>query len=546
MRATSGEPPASTVAEAFVRTLARHAGRVAIRPLTGGPITYAELGGKVRAAVGILQSSGIGAGDRVAVWLPNRPEWAELTYAAAMIGACIVPINVRFRAAELSHALRLSEARLLVTQHRFLTNGLLGRLCEAAGGAIGDADEASIPALPALRKVVLLDEPRVPGTVQYADLGASAAPGADLAALAGGRHPEDPMWFFWTSGTTGAPKGAVLPQAAIAHVWEWTRHAGYRPDDRVLMSRPLFYIAGHFWSLVGPMLHGAACVVGERFTPQEIADLCRREGVTILSGNPLLLRSIVSDSGFDRDAFRSVRLGYFSGSSLPLAEMRRIRDAIGFEQLLQAYGMTELAGFVLSTGRDDPIEVACASCGHPMTEVQLRLVDPETGADVSDGEMGLLMTRGQPFLGYVGLSEADRAQLFDPDGWFRTGDLMRRRSDGTYEFVGRAKDLIKVGGENVAAGEIESVLMSHPRISLAAVVAAADARRGEVPVAFIETRDGPPLAPEELRAWCRELMAPFKVPAAFRIVSSAEWPLTASGKVAKRQLQESLPTDTPD
>lgn len=525
-----------TLAEAFVRTLERHPARVAIHPLAGAPVTYEALGARVRRAVAAFQSLGLTTGDRVAIWLPNSPEWPVWTYAAALLGLCLVPLNVRFRAPELLHALRASDAKAVLTQHRFLTNGFVERLSEAAGGPLGEGNSASIEGLPCLRWIILLDGPAVPGTLSSDDLDTSAAARVDLSALAAERRVKDPMWLFWTSGTTSAPKGALLYQGAVANVWRWTELAGYRADDRVLMSRPLFYIAGHFWTMLGPMLHGAASVVGQLFTPEEIAELCRRHRVTVLSGNPLLLKRVIDDPNFDPAAFASVRLGYFGGSSLPLEEMRRVRERIGYESLIQTYGMTELGGFLLSTGRDDSIETACRSCGRPFGDIALKLVDAETALPVADGEVGMLLTNGQPLLDYVGLPPAERAKFFDEAGWFRTGDAMRRAPDGSYEFIARAKDLIKVGGENVAAAEIEAVLMSHPRITLAAVVPVADPQRGEVPVAFIEVRDGQPLSIEELMAWCRRTMAPFKVPHRICVIEPGDWPLTDTGKIAKHRL----------
>lgn len=525
-----------TLAEAFVRTLERHSTRVAIHPIAGPPITYERLGARVQRAVAALRSLGLTTGDRVAVLLPNSPEWPVWTYAAALLGLCIVPLNVRFRAPELLHALRASGAKIVLTQHRFLTNGFVERLSEAAGGRLGEGNSASIDALPCLRRIVLLDGPAVAGTLLRDDLDTKAVAEVDLHALAAERAPKDPMWLFWTSGTTSAPKGALLSQSAIANVWRWTELAGYRADDRVLMSRPLFYIAGHFWAMLGPMLHGAASVVGELFTPEEISELCRRHRVTVLSGNPLLLKRVADDPNFDPAAFSSVRLGYFGGSSLPLEEMRRVRERIGYDSLIQTYGMTELGGFLLSTGRDDSIETACRSCGHPFGDIALKLVDAETGSPVADGEVGMLLTNGQPLLDYVGLSAAERATFFDEAGWFRTGDAMRRAPDGSYEFIARAKDLIKVGGENVAAAEIEAVLMSHPRVALAAVVPATDPQRGEIPVAFVELRGGSQAPVEELLAWCRRTMAPFKVPHRIRVIESCDWPLTDTGKIAKHRL----------
>ena len=485
----------------------------------------------------VLRALGCEAGDRIAIWLPNVPHWPVLQYAAALLGLTVVPVNARYRAAEAEYVLRLSRSRVLFTQQAFMTNGYVERLREIAGGDPGRGEQAAIASLPHLQRIVLVEGEDVPGTVPYARLAAAVRPADDLGALASERRAHDPLWVFWTSGSTSAPKGAVLTQSAVTNVWNWSAMARYGPADRVLVSRPFFYIAGNFWCMVAPMLHGAAAIIGQQFTPEEIVRLCARERVTVLSGNPLLLKGLVDDPACDPQAFRHVRCGYFGGSSVSLEDLQRIKSRIGFQYLMQSYGMTELEGFATSTHPDDPLDVVFGTVGRPLPGLEMRLVDPATLAPVPTGAVGELLTRGRGLIDYEGVSAADRARLFDAQGWFRTGDLLRQRDDGRYEFVGRVKDLIKVGGENATAGEIETTLMTHPDIANVAVVAMPDARRGEVPFAFVETRSGLPPDADALRAWCRERMAPFKVPAGFRQVLAADWPMTATGKIAKHQLR---------
>ena len=534
--------PVRTVAQAFLAAVRRHGSREAAKPVGLPPITYGELATRVRAMVAVFGRLGLVQGDRLAICLPNGVEWITLTYAAALAGLCIVPLNIRYRAEELAHALKLSQARALFTRHSFMSNQFLERLKEIGGGTIGNGTTAAICRLPDLENVVLFEAKHEAGTHAFDALLHSAEREGlvDLEALASQRLPTEPLWLFWTSGTTSSPKGALLPQSSIVNVWKWTSLAGYASSDRVLTSRPLFYIAGHFWCMLGPMLHGACVVIGTQFTPSEIIELCRAERVTVLSGNPLLLKATINDPGFDSKAFDHVRLGYFGGSALPQDEIEEIRRAIGYRHLVQTYGMTELGGFATSTLPDDPIAETCATCGIPFSDMELKLVDP-SGEPVEDGAVGLLMTRGQPLLKYVGLSPEESSKLLDANGWFNTGDLMRRTPQGRYEFVGRTKDLIKVGGENVAAAEIEAELMRHPDVSLAAVIPFPDAQRGEVPIAFVQTHKDLPLEEPELRAWCRRRMAPFKVPMRFHFILAAHWPMTATGKIAKHELLDKAP-----
>jgi len=551
------ERPA-TVAQAFLDSVARHAGRPAIKPVNGPAVSYRELGERVERAVAVLLRHGLQAGDALALYLPNCPEYAVFTYACALLGARLVPVNVRYRPDELAHVLKGSRARMIVTQNTFLTNPLLARLREAAGGAL-PAGGAPCPTLPELRCVLSLDGGgqagaaaagitgnsaaeagnREAGIVDYPASATAAPPAPPLAELAARRRGSDALWLFWTSGTTGAPKGALLPQSAIDVIWRWTTLADYGPDDRVLVSRPFFYIAGHFWALLGPLLHGAAVLVSDEITPTQMQAVSARERATVLSGNPLTLKALIEDERFDRAAFSALRLGYFGGFAMPARDMQQIRDVLGYRSMIQTYGMTEFGGFLMSTLPGDSLEVACASCGYPFTDAELKLVDPASDAEVAPGETGMLLTRGQPLIEYVNLPQAAARSLFTDDGWYRTGDLMRRLPDGRYQFVGRAKDLIKVNGENVTAAEIEDSLMKHPAISLVSVVGARDARRGEVPVAFFETAGGEALDAAAIQAWCKPRMAPYKVPARFIQVARGTWPMTTSGKIAKHELARS-------
>lgn len=527
---------AATLAQAFVDSVRAYADRPAMKAPGAAPITYSELAQRVRTAVQCLQELNVAAGDRVAICLPNCPEWAVFTYAAALLGACVIPVNIRFRSDEIAYVLRGSDAKVLITQRSFMTNSFVDRLRSIAGGDIGAGERASIPHLPSLEHILFVDGTREPGSIDYASRAGAVRATVDLDALAAQRRGDDPMWLFWTSGTTSAPKGALLPNASMEMIWKWTDLVGYRGSDRVLTSRPFFYIAGHFWTLVGPMLYGATSVICDELSNRQMQLLCKSEGVTVLLGNPLMMKDIVEASDFDPTAFRTVRLGMFGGSSMAVDELKKIRAAIGYEQLVQTYGMTEFAGFVLSTLPGQSDEVSFGSCGYPFTDVELRLADPETGATVPDGEMGMLLVRGIKLIEYLNLPEDARSRLFDGEGWYRTGDLLRRLEDGRYQFVGRSKDLIKVNGENVTAGEVEGKLMKHPEVSLVAVIGIQDAHRGEVPVAFVETRGGNGLDSHDLTQWCKSQMAPYKVPVRFFRVGPGQWPMTVSGKIAKHRL----------
>lgn len=534
MTSPAGAP--RTVAAAILRSVAAFGDRIALVAADGGALSYAALGARIGAAIGALRALGCEAGDRIGIWLPNGLDWPVWQLACALLGCVVVPLNLRYRSGELHYVLEKSGARLIVGQRRFLNNDLIERLEELAQGPIGAGQTVRITAAPALERVLLLDGADVAGTVALSALSAQAASADDMAALAAARQPRDPLWLFWTSGTTNHPKGVLIAQDAVENIWNWTSLAGYDAEDRVLTTFPLFYIAGHFWCLLGPLLHGAASILGQLFTSAEVVALCKRERVTLLCGVPVMLRQFVAEPGGDRSAFAHVRKGWFGGGTITPEEVADIKAAIGFTTLLQVYGMTELLGFSMSTHPNDPDEAVANTSGTPLPGHEFRLVHPGTEQDVPEGEPGELLHRGRRMLDYFGMDPAERARFYTADNWFRTGDLLRRRSDGRYTFVGRIKDLIKVSGENVAAGEIEDLLRSHPELREVAVLGVPDPYRGEVPVAFVELAPGSVVDERSLREWCRGRAAPFKVPRAFHFVAPSEWPRTPSGKLAKWQL----------
>lgn len=537
--------PPATVAGAFMHTVKKAGRNCALITSEGVRISYDELRTEVERAVQVLERLGCAAGDRVAILLPNVPAWPILQYACALLGCVIVPVNLRYRSGEMGYVLSHAHVRVLFLQRHFLSNDLLGRLAEIGQGRLGENREAAIPALPDLKHIVLMDTgERVAGTVAYVDLLAPTLAKVDLEELARMRRPRDPLWVFWTSGTTSRAKGAIISHDAVGNVWNWTSMVGYMATDRVMANFPLFYIAGNFWSMLGALLHGATLVLAQVLSASEIAMLCRREGVTILSGVPMMLKDLADDPTLDPADFATVRLGFFGGGVLTEQEIARVQKRLGYQRLMHVYGMTELQGFSASTAPDDPPEVAARSCGRPLPGFEFRLVNPSTGEIVPLGETGELLVRGRQLLGYEGVSEEDRARLLDAEGWFHTGDLMRQGEDGRYSFVGRTKDLIKVGGENVSAAEIEAALADHPQVATAAVIARDDPRRGEIPIAFVSALPGETIDSEALLKWCRERMAPFKVPRRIEVISGDRWPRTASGKIAKWQL--ATPTEDAD
>ncbi len=535
----------TTVAEAYLNTVSRVPDHEAVVSADGQRFTYQQLNVEVERLALALHALDCRPGDRVAVWLSNSPEWVIAEYAAALLGVVIVPLNARFRADEAADILTRGRAKVLITQPNFLSNDYLERLAEIAGGDLGQGEQAAIPTLPDLQSIVLVSGDAVPGTVSMPTvLERARASGLtlDFPALAAARQPQDPVLVFYTSGSTGRPKGAVIPHDCIGNVHNWTTlAAGINGNDRILTSFPVFYIAGNFWCVLAAMVHGATLVMSAEFDGPSIVRMCVQEKVTVLSGIPTMLKEIVHDPAFDPAAFESVRVGFFGGATMPYQDIVTLIDRIGYDHLLQAYGMTETQGLSISTRIDDPREIQLTTCGRPLPGFDLKLVEPESGEEVIGPGIGEAWFKGRTHLHYEGLSEEELKRFYSDDGYFLTGDVLKRREDGRYEFVTRIKDLIKVGGENVAAAEIERVLKDHPDVFNVQVVGVYDDRRGEIPAAFVELApNAAPLTLEALRNWSGERMAPFKIPRKLKILQGDEWPRTQSAKIARFQLEALL------
>ncbi|MFP6780113.1 MAG: class I adenylate-forming enzyme family protein [Gammaproteobacteria bacterium] len=534
-----------TIAQAYVRTTRRLPNKEAVVSADGRRYTYPEVQWEVERLSTALHTLGCQPGDHIAIWLANCPEWVFAEFACALLGLVIVPINARFRADEAAYVLKSGRAKVLLLQPKFLSNNYLERLQEIAAGNLGSGDEANVESLPELRSIVLTDGEPLPGTVALSDLLVRAEDShveLDFEMLAKQREPQDPVLIFWTSGSTGRPKGAVVPQECIGNVWNWSTHAAAITEhDRVLTSFPLFYIAGNFWCLLTAMVQGATLVMSEEFDAGSVVKACAQEKVTVLSGIPTMLKEIVHDPAFEAPAFASVRVGFFGGASMPYQDIVTLIERIGYDHLLQAYGMTETQGIAISTTVNDSREVQLTTCGQPLPGFDLKLIDPDNGDEVAGMGSGEAWFKGRTHLTYFGMPAEQLQTFYSEDGYYRTGDVINRRSDGRYEFVTRIKDLIKVGGENVAAAEIERVLKDHPSIFNVQVVGIYDDRRGEIPAAFIELEPGAErLTLDSLQAWSAERMAPFKLPRKLRLMNAEEWPRTQSAKIARFQLEALL------
>ncbi|WP_181779131.1 class I adenylate-forming enzyme family protein [Pseudonocardia pini] len=482
-----------------------------------------------RVTAGLLEL-GVTRGDKIALWTPNLFEWWATALGAMRIGAQVVPMNTRFKEFEAKHVLAHSDASVLIYQPGFLDIDFDGLLEEVAPDLrITEGGVAETAELPRLRRVLTLGESRH-ATLPWEDL--LDAPPVDVDALEKEIDPLDPVYIQFTSGTTSAPKGALLTHLHVANfAVELYLRLGVRPGEAVFNTQP-FYHSGGAATLPVPLAIGCTLVVPHYYTPEStLAAIAKYRCVT--RGGILTMFVMEMEHPNFRDYDLSSLRCAWTGGSPDL--MDRVREEFGIE-LMQLYGATEGSGCLGDL--DMPWELRRLPCaGKPMTGAQVKIVHPETHEELPAGEVGdVWMCGPMTMLGYY--NDPDRTAEAMVDGWVRVGDLGRIDEQGYFTFAGRLKDMIRVGGENTSAEEVELVIMSHPAVQQAQVIGVPDPRLGEVPLAFVELRPGATAEAEDVIAHCKARSANFRVPRYVRFVT--EWPYTGSGKLAKGELRESV------
>ncbi len=512
---------------------ARHWGAREALSFKGRRWTFAEVAAGVdRVARGLI-ALGVEPGDKVALWMLNRPEWIEIAFAVMKVGAVLVPINTRLRTDDVAYILDQSDSTTLILAERSGPVDYLGMVRELQ--PVGAAPGAN--RLPKLRRIVLLGDDRRPETVAWADL-LERASGADeraLARRAATVDPEDLAFLMYTSGTTGFPKGVMHGHRMIRNVTDRAFRLAITERDAMMMYLPLFHLFAFSEGMLTSMVSGARLILTETFDPAESLELIARERATMLHGFDLHFKELCEAHERQPRDVSSVRTGILAAgmsSSVPIA--RRARKLFG--PLISGYGMSEFGVGVAIGALDSTEEQSCEASGYPAPGYEIRVVDPATGRDQPVGTPGEILVRGYTLMrGYYNKPEATAAAI-DGDGFMHTGDMGVFRADGHLRFMGRYKDMLKIGGENVDPMEVEAYLMSHPGIDLAAVVAYPDARLSEVGVAFVRRAPGAAVTEDDVLAHCRGRIASFKIPR--RVVFVDDFPMTSSGKIQKVTLRE--------
>jgi acyl-CoA synthetase (AMP-forming)/AMP-acid ligase II len=508
----------STICEALVVAARRWPEVEAVVGEDGTRWTFQDLFDHSVAAARALVAAGVGPGDRVALWAPNSLRWIAASFGTYLAGGVLVPLNSRYRGEEAGHVLRTSNACVLLTSTDVVGRDLLAEL-----------DGVDVPE--GMSRVVLEDWDA------FLAGGSATTPG-EVARRSEAVRPDDRSDIIFTSGTTGAPKGAVLTHGASIRTYvSWCEAVGLRAGDRYLTVYPFFHTAGLKSVVLACVLTGATIVPQAVFDPARVMATVASERITVLPGPPTVFQALLDHPDRGRYDLSGLRLSITGAAVVPVSVIERMRDELEIDDVVTGYGLTETTGTVSMCSHTDPPDVVARTVGRPLDGVEVRIVD-EGGVVLRDGEPGEVTVRGFNVMAEYFADPEATAATIDADGWLSTGDVGLIDDGGNLRITDRIKDMFIVGGFNAYPAEIEAQLLQHPDIAQVAVVGLPDERLGEVGAAVVIPVPGHEIDADEVIAWSRERLANFKVPRSVHVV--AELPLNPSGKVQKFRLREQL------
>ncbi|MHB0774166.1 AMP-binding protein [Halomonas sp. WWR20] len=532
-----------TVGDCFDEIVVRHGDRDAlISRHQGIRYTWFEFKHAVDQTARALLAIGVAKGDRVGIWAPNCAEWSIIQFATAKLGAILVNINPSYRVHELEYALSQSGASTLVLQGGFKQADYVAMLAELAPEIdAGSPREFASAHLPHLKRLICLDPAMArPGMWTWESLQShsDAVSASYLAELQASLQFDDPINIQYTSGTTGAPKGATLSHHNILNNGFFVgERIGLTCEDRMVIPVPLYHCFGMVMGNLGCMTHGAAMIYPDAgFDPLATLTAVAEERATALYGVPTMFIAELEHPRFSHFDLSSLRTGIMAGSICPIEVMRQVIDKMHMQEVSICYGMTETSPVSLQTQTDAPLEKRVTTVGTIHPHLEVKLVDPVTGAVVARGAKGELCTRGYSvMLGYWENPQAT-AKAIDDAGWMHTGDLAEMDAEGYVAITGRIKDMIIRGGENIYPREVEDFLYTHPAVSDVQVIGVPDEKYGEEVMAWVKLVAGQCLDEEQLREFCRDRIAHYKIPRYVKFVET--FPMTVTGKIQKYKMRE--------
>ena len=497
--------------------------------------SYRQLGEAVDAFAAGLLALDLEPGDRIGIWSPNNVEWVIAQFATAKAGLILVNINPAYRKGEVSYTLKKVGCKALVLAREFKSSHYVDMLRDIAPAIEhSESGRLDLAELPELRSLIVISDEPVDGMFRFSDIAAMAPADASeqLVARALVSQPDDAINIQFTSGTTGLPKGATLTHFNVLNNGYFVGQAmNFTDQDRLCIPVPLYHCFGMVMSVLTSVLFGATMVFpSEAFEPLAVLEAISEEKCTALQGVPTMFIAELEHPDFSRFDMSHLRTGTMAGAPCPIEIMRKVISEMNMAEVTIAYGMTETSPVSFQSASDDPLEKRVSTVGRIHPHVQVKVID-EQGAVVPRGTSGELCTRGYSvMLGYWDDQEQTDAAI-DEAGWMHTGDLAVIDDEGYCDIVGRVKDMIIRGGENIYPREIEEYLFQHPQIQEVAVFGIPDEKYGEAVVAWIRLREGEVIDADGIRQYCNEQIAYYKVPKHILIVD--EFPMTVTGKIQK-------------
>ena len=508
--------------------------------------SYAELHAATRQLASALLGLGLVKGDRVGIWSHNNAEWVLMQLATAQVGLVLVNINPAYRTSEVEYALNKVGCKALVSMPQFKTSDYLGMLRELAPELASCAPgQLKAAKLPELRTVVWIDVAGQgqdePGMLRFSQLLAQGASGDErINTIAATLKNTDPINIQFTSGTTGFPKGATLTHRNILNngffIGECMR---LTPEDRLCIPVPLYHCFGMVLGNLACFTHGSTIVYpNDGFDPITVLETVQAEKCTGLHGVPTMFIAELDHPRFAEFDLSTLRTGIMAGSPCPIEVMKRVVRDMHLSEITIAYGMTETSPVSCQSDNETPLEKRVATVGKVQPHLEVKIIDPTTGETVAPGVSGELCTRGYSVMhGYWG-DEVKTREAIDAEQWMHTGDLATMDAEGYVNIVGRSKDMVIRGGENIYPREVEEFLYRHPQVQDVQVVGVPDVRYGEELCAWVIVKPGQTLSEEEVRDFCKGQIAHYKVPRYIRFVQA--FPMTVTGKIQKFKIRDEM------
>ncbi|MEO8523293.1 MAG: AMP-binding protein [Caldimonas sp.] len=505
-------------------------------------MSYAELDARSDALASALMRAGLAAGERAGIWAHNSAEWLLMQLATAKIGVVLVNINPAYRITELEYALNKVGCKMLVTMTAYKSSDYVGivreLLPELATAPIGGLRASRVPEL---RTVVHLGSEALPGMMRFADLLAEGDPADPAVGAAEARvDARDAINIQFTSGTTGFPKGATLSHHNILNNGFFIGEAMKLTErDRLCVPVPLYHCFGMVLGNLACLTHGSTIVYpNDGFDPLTVLETVQAERCTALHGVPTMFIAELAHPRFAEFDLSTLRTGIMAGSPCPIEVMKQVVDKMHMREVTIAYGMTETSPVSCQSSTDSPLEKRVSTVGQVQPHLEIRIVDPESGVVVSPGQPGEFCTRGYSVMRGYWADPERTGEAIDSDGWMHTGDLATMDAQGYVNIVGRIKDMVIRGGENIYPREIEEFLYRHPAVSDVQVIGVPDSKYGEELCAWIILKAGATATDEDIRAFCRGQIAHYKVPRHVRFVDS--FPMTITGKIQKFVMRDEM------